>query len=221
VSGALADPNLEAFFGTTKTGENDNWGGSANLSGTFARLGAFPYAAADSRDAAIFNPATPAGNNTLLISGVRNATGTVIAELYEATPQAEFALTTPRLVNVSVLKDIGTGFTLGFVINGNTPATVLVRAVGPGLAAVGLTSGTVRNPSLKLFAGETQIDDNDNWGGSAALSAAMAGVGAFPIPAASLDAAVLATLQPGSYTVRVSGGEETSGLVIAEVYEVR
>jgi hypothetical protein len=97
---------------------------------------------------------------------------------------------------------------------------VLVRAVGPGLAAVGVTSGFVADPRLALFAGSTKINESDDWGGTAALASAMAQVGAFAIPASSRDAALLATLQPGSYSVQVSAPAGTGGLVIAEVYEV-
>ena len=221
VAGTLPDPNLEAFTGATKTGENDNWGGTPALITAFTQVGAFPFAGPTSRDAAIFNPAVATGNNSIRVSGIGTATGTVIAELYEATPSASYAVTTPHLVNVSVLKQIGGGFTLGFVIDGNTSPTVLIRAVGPGLAGVGVTSGTLADPKLTLFSGATPIDDNDNWGGSPALAAAMAQVGAFSIPPTSLDAAVLATLQPGSYSVQISGASGATGLVIAEVYEVR
>ena len=45
-------------------------------------------------------------------------------------------------------------------------------------------------------------------------------VGAFPVPGTSLDAALLATLQPGSYSVQVAGVTAENGLVIVEVYEV-
>ena len=43
---------------------------------------------------------------------------------------------------------------------------------------------------------------------------------AFALPAASRDAAVLATLQPGEYTVQASGVGGTTGVAIVEVYEV-
>lgn len=221
VPGTLSDPNLEAFFGTTKTGENDNWGGTTALTTAFAQVGAFPFMGPTSRDAALYNAAVSPGNNSIRVSGIGNATGSVIAELYESTPAAAYALTTPRLVNVSVLKEIGSGFTLGFVIAGETAPTVLIRAVGPGLAGVGVTSGALRDPRLTLYAGTNRIEENDNWGGGAALTAAMAQVGAFAVPANSLDAAVLATLQPGSYSVQISGTEGATGLVIVEVYEVR
>jgi hypothetical protein len=220
VGGTLADPNLEFFAGSAKVGENDNWAGGAALSNAFVAVGAFPYAAPTSKDAAIFNPAIAPGGYSIRVTGNGGATGTVIAELYDSTPSAAFTSTTPRLINVSVLKQIGSGFTVGFVIGGATPRTVLVRAVGPGLAAVGVTSGFVADPRLALFAGSTKINESDDWGGAAALATAMAQVGAFAIPASSRDAALLATLQPGSYSVQVSAPAGTGGLVIAEVYEV-
>ncbi len=220
VGGTLADPNLEFFAGSAKAGENDNWAGVATLSNAFAAVGAFPYAAPTSKDAAIFNPAIAPGGYSIRVTGNGGATGTVIAELYDSTPSAAFTATTPRLINVSVLKQIGSGFTVGFVIGGATPRAVLVRAVGPGLAAVGVASGFVADPRLALFSGSTKINESDDWGGTSALTAAMAQVGAFAIPAASKDAALLATLQPGSYSVQVSAPAGTGGLVIAEVYEV-
>jgi hypothetical protein len=71
-----------------------------------------------------------------------------------------------------------------------------------------------------LFSGQTVIGANDNWGGTAALTASFSQVGAFALPAASLDAAIVATLLPGRYTVQVSGVANTTGVAIVEVYEV-
>src|SRR5581483_4201825 len=53
VPGTLADPKLEVFADATKTGENDNWGGGSALVAAMAAVGAFPYADAASRDAAL------------------------------------------------------------------------------------------------------------------------------------------------------------------------
>jgi len=44
-------------------------------------------------------------------------------------------------------------------------------------------------------------------------------VGAFALPAGSADAAALATLQPGSYTVQVNGANGTSGIALVEAYD--
>jgi hypothetical protein len=37
----------------------------------------------------------------------------------------------------------------------------------------------------------------------------------------SLDAAVLVTLSPGSYTVKLTGTAETTGIALLEVYSVQ
>lgn len=220
VPSTLTDPNLEFFSGSTKIGENDNWGGGTTLGNAFSAVGAFPYAAASSKDSAIYNAAAVPGGNSIKVSGVGGATGTVIAEIYDSTPSGSFSATTPRLINVSVLKEVGTGFTIGFVVGGSSSRKVLVRAVGPGLAAVGVPlTAVVADPKLTLFAGQTQIDANDNWGGTSALTVAMAEVGAFALTGTSKDASLLATLQPGSYSVQI-GSTAGTGLVIAEVYEV-
>ena len=160
------------------------------------------------------------GDNSIIVSATDNGIGSVLAEVYDLTPASTFNSTTPRLVNIAVLKQLNSGFTLGFVVAGTTTETVLIRAVGPGLSAAGITSGTVANPALALFSGTTQIDSNAGWGGTAVLTAAMSAAGAFAIPPTSKDAALLETLQPGAYTVQISGAPGNSGLVIAEVYEV-
>ncbi len=221
VTGVLGNPKLDFFNGATKVGENDDWNGDGQISGIGTQVGAFPFASTESRDAALYNATTARGDSSVRISAVGGTTGRVIAELYDATPAGTFSATTPRLINVSVLKGLGTGLTAGFVIGGATPRTILVRAVGPTLGAAPFgVPGTVADPQLTLFSGQTRIGENDNWGGAAALSAAFSSVGAFTLPSGSRDAALLVTLQPGSYTVQVSGVGGTSGVALIEVYEV-
>jgi hypothetical protein len=215
----LQDPRLELFTGQTAVGGNDNWGGGAVLSAAFAQVGAFAYASPGSHDAALLLPALAAGAHSARIAGTGE--GTVIAELYDATPNGQFSATTPRLVNVSVLKHLGTGLVAGFVVGGSSPRTVLVRAVGPTLGEEPFgVPGVVADPELRLFAGEREISANDDWGGGAGLAAAFTRVGAFALPAGSRDAALLATLPPGAYTAQVSGVGGTTGVALVEVYEV-
>jgi hypothetical protein len=227
VGGVLSNPKLSLFSDQntqTPVATNDNWGGSAALSAAFASVGAFPYGSATSLDAATFSATMPAGGYTVQVAGVGGATGTVIAELYDATRGVDFTASTPRLVNVSVLKQIDAGeiLTVGFVIGGTTAKQVLVRAIGPTLAAAPFNvGGAMADPKVSLFSGQTVINANDNWGGGALLSATGSAVGAFAIGnAASRDASLLATLAPGSYTVQVSGANSASGLTLVEVYEV-
>ena len=105
----------------------------------FARVGAFPYSSPTSKDAAIFLNGTTslaAGSYTVQLTDGSNVGGVVMAELYDATPASSFTSTTARLINVSVLKEIGStaALTAGFTIGGSTGKTLLVRAVGPSLA---------------------------------------------------------------------------------------
>jgi hypothetical protein len=217
VRGALEDPKLELFAGATKIDENDNWGGTPELRAAFASVGAFDFMASTSKDAATMTRVTTRDNVVKVSSAAGNGTGEVIAELYDAGWADPI---TPRLVNVSVLKHLGAGLTAGFVVGGTGSTTVLIRAVGPTLAADFNIAGAVADPQLSLLSGQTEITSNDNWGGTAELSAAFKSVGAFALPADSRDAALLATLQPGAYTVQVSGVANTSGTAIIEVYEV-
>lgn len=222
VGGTLADPKLETFVVNTKTGENDNWGGSDALRTAMASVGAFAYVSATSLDAAAVVNAT-SSDNSVRISSTNNGTGLVISEVYDAS-SGTVTSSAPRLINVSVLKNIGSGLTAGFVIGGGTDSKkVLVRAIGPTLATSFGVGGVVADPQLVLFklngSTSTQIGANDNWGGDSTLATTMASVGAFTLPANSKDAALVATLQPGNYTVQVSGVGGT-GVALVEVYEI-
>lgn len=223
-TGVLGDPQL-AFFGAggTTLGANDDWGGGADLSAAFNSVGAFALTPG-SLDSALFRPApgVNTGTYTVQVSGKGEANGLVLAEIYDAAGNARTSAT-PRLVNVSVLKvlDPGASLTAGFVLRGETARTVLVRAIGPGLSALGV-GGVMSDPQLELFnAASVRIADNDNWGGENFLRAAGTQVGAFSVAAStSRDAMLLVTLAPGNYTARVSGVGGVGGNVIVEVYEV-
>jgi hypothetical protein len=75
------------------------------------------------------------------------------------TPVVRVTLTPARLVNLSTRATAGTGdATLipGFFIEGAEPKRVLVRAVGPGLAAFGV-SGVLAQPELTIPAGISAV----------------------------------------------------------------
>lgn len=143
--------------------------------------------------------------------------GTLALALLVASAEAQSA----GLANISTRGQVGAGADNifgGFVIAGG-PKTVLVRAIGPGLAAFGV-AGTLADPTLTIFdAKNTAVATNDNW--NAADAAQFTTVGAFPLPAGSRDAVVVATLQPGSYTAQISGiGSATTGVALLEIYDV-
>jgi len=82
VGGVLSDPKIEVFNSAgTKIMENDNWGGAAALVSAGGSVGAFGLDAA-SKDAALALTVAP-GGYTVQVSGVQNASGVVLVEVYE------------------------------------------------------------------------------------------------------------------------------------------
>ena len=78
VTGALADPTITLYRGTTVLSTNDNW--LATDAATMSAVGAFALPAG-SRDAAIV-ATLAAGTYTAIVSGVGNTTGTALVEIY-------------------------------------------------------------------------------------------------------------------------------------------
>ena len=89
VTGALVDPKVELFLSeggrSVSFANNDNWAtdvGAAPARAAFTTVGAFDLPDATSRDAAMVVTA-PAGAYTAQVSGVGNATGEALIEIYE------------------------------------------------------------------------------------------------------------------------------------------
>ena len=124
-----------------------------------------------------------------------------------------------RLANISIRASVAASqpIVVGFVTNAGA-RRVLIRAIGPGLAPfLGSSAGLADDPSLTLFGSAgAQVGANDNWAGAAALSAAFATAGAFALPPASLDAALLAEVN-GAYTAQMK--TTATGLGLVEVYD--
>ncbi len=206
---AMADPRLEAFRGGARVADNNDW--PTALAPTFAGLGAFAFPAA-SRDAALVQSID--GAATAVVTGT--AGGVVLVEGYDAGTGSAV-----RLVNLSARNRVGTGadaMIAGFVIAGTGTQRVLIRAIGPALAAFGVTA-PLADPRLEVRDATGRIAENDNW--EASLASVFAQAGAFALPVGSRDAAVVLTLAAGrSYTAQVSAVGATTGEALVEVYEV-
>jgi phosphodiesterase/alkaline phosphatase D-like protein len=129
------------------------------------------------------------------------------------------------LVNVSSRGRIDTPtetVIVGFVVGGRTPRDILMRAVGPSLAAFGVTDA-LPQPRLALYRGSTLLATNENWGlqDAALLTAVFDRVGAFRLAdPGSRDAAFFLNLVPGAYTLQASSLNGALGSVVVEAYEV-
>jgi hypothetical protein len=128
-------------------------------------------------------------------------------------------------VNLSTRAQLDTAgeLVVGFVLRGLSARTVLVRAVGPSLGALGV-EGVMPDPKLELFDndnGGKKIGENDNWGGDEQIVNVARSVGAFALAGNDTkDAVLLMTLPAGAYSARLSGVGGAGGTAIVEVYEV-
>ncbi len=220
--GFLEDPALTLRRGDWVVGSNDDWGGDASIVRRAADVGAFPFDAASSRDAAIATSLVP-GSYVMEIAGRGEGMGATLGEWFDATPEAERSASAPRIMNLSARKELsrkGEILSAGFVIGGPSARTVLLRAVGPSLATLGV-AGSLPDPMLQLFAGSTLAGENHDWGGDDQLTELTGAVNAFAFGSVySKDAALLITLQPGEYTLQVRSESDDAGVVLAEIYDV-
>jgi hypothetical protein len=226
VAGTLPDPELTLNTGTTALATNGGWAGSSAISTTANAVGAFGWNAPSSHDAAILDSLAE-GAYTAEIAGESGDTGVALAEVYDATPPANYTPSSPRLINISARVQVGTDSGIliaGFVIGGSTSKTVLIRGSGPALAKFGVP-GVLPDPELSLYQSVNQtnllIQTNTGWGADPQIAAAADAVGAFSWGAsATLDSAILVTLPPGVYSAEVAGAIGDTGVALVEVYEV-
>ena len=123
-----------------------------------------------------------------------------------------------QLANISTRMKVGVDEDVligGFMIVGSEPKRLILRAMGPSLAAGGV-AGAMEDPILELYDGSgTPVRDNDDWQDSdQAGEIAETGVA----PASHRESAMVVTLQPGSYTAVVRGWENTEGIGLVEAY---
>ena len=220
VIGALDDPKLGLYSGSTLTASNDDWITNENallIEGVSAGVGAFGLRERGA-DAALMTT-LKSGAYTAQVSSKDASSGVALVEVYDTAVAASGS----RLVNLSVRSKVGGAAeapNVGFVIAGTTPKRVLIRAVGPTLRAFGVTDA-IADPQLEVYRGPTLVEQNDNWGGGEVYSGIFSRVGAFGFAdPESRDAVLFTVLDPGAYTVVVSGANGTSGVGLVELYEV-
>lgn len=232
VTDTMATPALQLFSSSgTMMLQNSGWGGTSALSQTFAQVGAFALEP-NSADAGIETTLAP-GAYTLHVFDASGKGGVVLTEIYDASPTP---LTDPeRLINLSARGAVspGAGALIGgFVVSGTTTKTVLIRGIGPGLAAFGVT-GPLEDPILSVYDGNgVLVAENSSWGSqtvagpdqndatAADIAAADTSAGAFALASGSADTALIASLPPGAYTFQVTSASNSSGEALGEVYEL-
>lgn len=210
VPGVLADPLLFLYSPTRLLESNEDWVASPELQAATASVGAFALPAG-SRDSVILRSLT--GGHSLNLAA--RAAGDVMLEVYSVGAGAGLRNFSTR----GRVGAVGDRLIAGFVILGQGAHPVLIRAVGPKLAAFGITSASA-DPRLEVYRNGVRAADNDDW--MQAVSAAdLAAAGAFPLDGDTKSAAVRLSLTGGAaYTVEVFGAG-APGEVLLEVYQAR
>ncbi len=103
------------------------------------------------------------------------------------------------------------------IASGTVGKRVILRAIGPSLAAFGV-SGALVDPTLELFQGNTILFVNDDWGNSGQRpEIASSGLA----PSHNAESAIIWTLAPGqNYTAVVRGKSGQTGIGVVEVFDL-
>ena len=122
------------------------------------------------------------------------------------------------LANISTRVGVQTGEKVavaGFIISGSASKRLIIRAIGPSMTSLG--SAALADPVLELYdsLGDLVLA-NDNWKDSQEQAVRDSTIP----PAHGLEAAIVTSLQPGAYTAIVRGKNNTSGVGLAEVYDL-
>ncbi len=155
-------------------------------------------------------PANGAGY-TAIVRGVNNGTGIGVVEAYDLDRTVD-----SKLANISTRGFVQTGDNVligGFIVVGQDPLQVIVRALGPSLNV----SGKLADPTLELRDGNgVLIRSNDNWRSDQQAEIIATGIP----PANDLESAIVETLPANGalYTAIVRGVNGTTGVAVVEVY---
>lgn len=211
VPGAVNDPILRLFSGTgSQLGVNDNWQDTQQ-----AEIAATGIQPQDARESAIVAMLSP-GGYTATLADATGGNGVGLVEVYDLNTAAG-----ARLANISTRGSVQTADNVmigGFALGGSSinPAKVVVRALGPSLAANGIPN-PLSNPTLQLFDNNGQsVGFNDNWQDDPSQAAQLQALNLAP-PSAG-EAALVAMLPPGLYTAVVAGQGGGTGIGLIEVY---
>ncbi len=230
---ALADPELNIYVGASVTNSNGDWGADPEADenrSMMARVGAFVLEEGSKDSAVSFD--FEGSVFTGIFGGVNGGTGIGLVECYDVDEDPLTA--NVRISNLSTRAEVRTGAQVtiaGFVVDGETAINLLIRGVGPSLdGIVTLTNGSLlENPHVDLYRidevdGAVLIASNDDWEqwpSYHSVEALSEDVGAFALADGSKDAAMFVTLEPGSYSVFLSGVDSGTGIGLVEFYEVR
>jgi hypothetical protein len=227
VPNALANPTLELHNGTgALIASNNNWMttiiGGIITSNQIRDIQASGYAPGNGLESAIIADLAP-GNYTAIVRGVNNMTGVGLVEVYDLSPE-----TNSILGNISTRGFVQTGDNVmigGFMVAGNEPKRVIIRAIGPELSSYGVPNA-LANPTLELHDGTgALIASNDDWqttiiGGIITTDQVSDIRDSGYAPRDGRESAIITALPSGNYTAIVRSVNNTIGVALVDVYDL-
>ena len=211
LSDVLTDPVLSVYNSSgTLVAINDNWQDDPIHSFVEAN----GLAPANPLESAVAR-SLPPGAYTVIVSGTGATPGIGLVELYDIS-----TLANAKFVNMSTRGSVGTGDNVlisGFIVGDVGSATVVVRALGPTLAAYRV-SGVLSDPVLTIYdSNSSVIASNDNWQDDPnAILVQKNGLA----PQNPSESALVLHLPAGAYTAVVTGANGGTGNALVEVYHL-
>jgi hypothetical protein len=216
ITNPLPDPTITVYDKNHRViATNDDW-----ITGTDAQtIASYRLDPPNSLESALYLTLNPDSYSVVMQSfsdaSHPAVTGVGLIELYD------LHLSASRAGNISSRAQVLTGQNVliaGFIVGGTQSKQLVVRGIGPSLAAAGIANA-LADPTLELRnANGALIQSNDNWQqqnpNAQAISAHHLA------PTEPRESALLATLAPGSYTATVRGVASDTGTALVEVYDI-
>ena len=209
LAGSLPNPRLELHDSTgALIASNDNWMDNPQKDEIISRS----LEPNDDLESALLVELAP-GSYTTILSDAGGATGIGLVELYATNPAA-----VANPVNISTRGFVQTGDDVmigGFIIGGTNTRHLAIRAIGPSLAAAGVTNPLL-DPVLELHdQNGVLMETNDNWKENQAEVEATG-----LAPGDDRESVIVTTLSPANYTAIVRGLNGTTGVALVEAYDI-
>ena len=215
ITDALANPTLEIRDANNAVlATNDDWKntqlGVLVTGDQSAEITASGLAPSNDLESAII-AGLPPGSYTAIVRGSGNTVGTGVVDAYDLS-----AASPAKLANIATRGLIQAGDKLmisGFIIQ-NGPVRAVVRAIGPSLAAFGITNALPDTTLQLRNQNGVIVRENDDWKTTQQQDLEATGLQ----PTNDLEAALVETLQPGQYTAQVRGKPEATGTGVVQIY---
>jgi hypothetical protein len=213
VPDTLPDPTLELHSSTgALLIQNDNWQDDPTQAAQLMALGLGLQDPSESGIVASLQP----NAYTAILAGKNGGTGVGLVEIYDSNQAAN-----SQLANISTRGFVLTANNVmigGFILGGINNTHVVVRAIGPSLAQVGVPD-PLADPTLELHDGNgALLVSNDNWRDDSTSANQLTALGL--APQNSLESGIYRSLPPGAFTAILAGKNGGTGVGLIEIYNV-